>query len=185
MITSNPTGSDVSRRRVGPTWLTIAGTLVGVAVLLATGIVAYYKGESHAIASLTHSHDFPDSLRGSPTDVSYQDAFRHHDIQLPAEVSNLEYQARSDLDGYPVFADFGMPCAEKPGCVQVNHLTEVTAMNVPDFEDLNAFSSLHGAPFENTRNYWYERPAGTAATVQVLIDESPSCHVYLTAVDHY
>ncbi|HEX7658742.1 MAG TPA: hypothetical protein VF444_04625 [Pseudonocardiaceae bacterium] len=100
--------------------------------------------------------------------------------------SNLEYQALSNLDGYPTYADFVIPCTETAGFVRSNHLAEVASeWDLPSVEDLDFFAIDHEWRDEKTQNSWYERPAGSTATLQILVAESSSCHVYLTAVDHY
>lgn len=60
------TRSGGSRRRARRVWQTLVGALVGVVALLGTGIVAYYEGSSHT------RPEFPNSIPGSRTDVSYR-----------------------------------------------------------------------------------------------------------------
>ena len=159
-------------------WLVLAGALVGVAVLLATGIVAYHEGESQA-------REFPNSIPGSRTDASYQDAFRHHNIQLPVDVSDLEYQAYSNIEGYPMDAEFVMPCTEEAGFVKANQLTEYAGYQDilgggPDF-----FIIDRGWIVGSTHNHWYAVPVERTTTLQILVYESTSCHVYLSATDYW
>jgi hypothetical protein len=54
--------------------------------------------------------DDPRTYEGWKATVHLEDAFEDHQLEVPSPVERLQYGARNDLEGYPMSADFWMPC---------------------------------------------------------------------------
>ncbi len=135
------------------------------------------------VSSCATPHIFPHQLpntNGFSTDVTWQQAFRDHNIRIPTHVQGLRYSAYSQVDGYPVWAVFRASCGAIRVFAAWNDLTTVEDSALLPSGSVYSFAQQMGWQSNSHGSRWYERPAGPAADLEVLVARTARvCIVYL------
>jgi hypothetical protein len=120
---------------------------------------------------------FPGAFPGTHTDVSAAQAFRDHEIDLPATAKVVGYYAWSEDDTYPMAAVLRMPCSALPGFVAGNAFRKTTPVDQYTVAT-EVFAQGHGWP-ENDTDARYVRKGAGAVTGLVVHASGTRCEVYL------
>lgn len=117
------------------------------------------------------------------TDVNSAQAFRDHEIKVPAGIKNVQYDADSKLDGYPLEATFGIPCTASSPFVESNDLNEVRTYQELTDIGVVTFAEGLGWHIADPLARWYQRQGSNKkANLYVMITEREAeCTVYLVS----
>lgn len=148
----------------------LLGWLVGITVLLA--LAAWYLwGE-------LRDDTFAKQYEAVDVNVSAQQAFHDHGLKFPKEAGGLRYSANSDLDGYPMFADFGMPCRSALRYLEANSAEEISV--VSDVEELEVMATRRGWE-ASPQDRWFVRESVEYSDTHFLVTHrrEDRCRVYV------
>ena len=123
-------------------------------------------------------------LGGAQSNVTYEQAFRDHQISVPSTISDLRYGALSWADGYPVRAMFNLRCSSVASFVDANSLAGVNDEYDGSVRDVYTFAVERGWKATGTDARWYVR-GGSASTanLQVMVKSGIStCQVFLDSL---
>jgi hypothetical protein len=123
-------------------------------------------------------------LGGAQSDVSYEQAFRDHQISVPGTMFDLHYGALSRVEGYPVRAMFNLPCSSVASFVGANSLVKANDKYDDSVRDVYTFAVERGWKTAESDAQWYfRRGSSSTANLQVMVKgDARVCQVFVDSL---